>query len=84
VYGLHDYQLRLLYYLKRMDDRRPAILLDEEIARWRWTRSYVENVAVAIALAVAEVQGDRSILVWSGPPVSSWECSYSRLGRPTQ
>jgi nucleoside-diphosphate-sugar epimerase len=54
VYGPHDYQHRLFYYLKRMDDRRPAILLDEEIARWRWTRGYVENVAVAIALAVTD------------------------------
>jgi nucleoside-diphosphate-sugar epimerase len=54
VYGPHDYQHRLFYYLKRMDDRRPAILLDEEIARWRWTRGYVENVALAIALAVTD------------------------------
>lgn len=37
-----------------MDDGRPAILLDEQIARWRWTRGYVENVADAIALAVSD------------------------------
>jgi len=54
VYGPHDYHHRLFYYLKRMDDRRPAIALDEQIARWRWTRGYVENVAVAIALAVID------------------------------
>ncbi|HKC63108.1 MAG TPA: hypothetical protein VKB86_05695, partial [Pyrinomonadaceae bacterium] len=41
-------------YLKRMDDRRPAILLEEEQSRWRWTRGYVENVADAIALAVTD------------------------------
>ncbi len=54
VYGPHDYQHRLFYYLKRMDDHRPAILLDEGMARWRWTRGYVENVAAAIALAVVD------------------------------
>jgi len=54
VYGPHDYHHRLFYYLKRMDDRRPAILLDEQIVHWRWTRGYVENVAAAIALAVTD------------------------------
>src|SRR5205085_11218682 len=43
---------RLFGYLKRMDDGRPAILLEEGQSRWRWTRGYVENVAAAIALAV--------------------------------
>jgi hypothetical protein len=38
-------------YIKRMDDGRPAILLDEAYARWRWARGYVENIAHAIALA---------------------------------
>ncbi len=36
-----------------MDDQRPAILLDEHMAQWRWTRGYVENVAAAIVLAIA-------------------------------
>ncbi|MGZ3617915.1 MAG: NAD-dependent epimerase/dehydratase family protein [Ktedonobacteraceae bacterium] len=57
VYGPGDYQHRLFSYLKRMDDNRPAILLDEAEARWRWTHGYVENVADAIALAVTD---DRS------------------------
>src|SRR5690349_8683855 len=52
VYGPGDYQHRLYSYLKRMDDHRPAILLDESEAQWRWTHGYVENVADAIALAV--------------------------------
>ncbi len=52
VYGPGDYQHRLYSYLKRMDDQRPAILLDEAEAHWRWTHGYVENVADAIALAV--------------------------------
>ena len=54
VYGPGDYQHRLFSYLKRMDDHRPAILLDEAEAQWRWTHGYVENVANAIALAVTD------------------------------
>jgi nucleoside-diphosphate-sugar epimerase len=54
VYGPGDYQHRLFPYLKRMDDKRPAILLDEAEADWRWTHGYVESVADAIALAVTE------------------------------
>jgi nucleoside-diphosphate-sugar epimerase len=54
VYGAGDPQHRLFGYLKRMDDNRPAIILEEEQARWRWTRGYVENVADAIALAVID------------------------------
>ncbi len=54
VYGPHDKQHRLFPYIKRMADRRPAILLAETLARWRNTRGYVENVATAIALAVTD------------------------------
>jgi nucleoside-diphosphate-sugar epimerase len=54
VYGPRDEQHRFFEWLKRMDDQRPAILLDEHIAYWRWTRGYVENVAAAIALAVVD------------------------------
>ncbi len=54
VYGPRDLQHRLFVHLKRMDDKRPVILLDEAIAQWRWTHGYVENVAAAIALAVTD------------------------------
>jgi len=54
VYGPGDWQHRLFPYLKRMDDGRPAILLEEGLANWRWTRGYVENVAYAIVLAATE------------------------------
>lgn len=54
VYGPGDYQHRLFPYLKRMDDDRPAILLDARRVGWRGARGYVENVAAAIALAVAD------------------------------
>jgi nucleoside-diphosphate-sugar epimerase len=52
VYGPNDSQHRLFGYLKRMDDHRPRILLEEVQSCWRWTRGYVESVAAAIALAV--------------------------------
>jgi nucleoside-diphosphate-sugar epimerase len=54
VYGPGDYQHRLFEYLKRMDEGRPAILIGEGVASWRWTHGYVEDVALAIALAVTE------------------------------
>jgi nucleoside-diphosphate-sugar epimerase len=54
VYGPGDRHHRLFEYLKRMDDRRPAILLSTSRAAWRWTRGYVGNVADAIALAATD------------------------------
>ena len=61
VYGPGDYQHRLFSYLKRMDDERPAILLDEAEAQWRWTHGYVENVADAIAMAVTDDRASERI-----------------------
>lgn len=52
VYGPEDPGHRLLKYVKRMDDGRPTILLDQIGARWRGSRGFVENVAHAITLAV--------------------------------
>jgi nucleoside-diphosphate-sugar epimerase len=54
VYGPHDPYHRFRPYIKRMHDHRPAILLEEVQAAWRWTHAYVENVAQAIALAVVD------------------------------
>lgn len=54
VYGPNDRQHRLFDILKRIDDKRKTIILDELIAEWRWTRGYVEDVAAAVALAVCE------------------------------
>lgn len=54
VYGPRDHQHRLFQYLKRMDDNRPAILLEQGMADWRWTKGYVENIAAAIVLAVTD------------------------------
>lgn len=52
VYGPGDH--RLFEYLKRMDDGRRAILLEDKQAKWRWTRGYVDNVAAAIVNAVTD------------------------------
>ncbi len=54
VHGPGDEQRRFFDVLHRMDDRRPAILLDQKMARMLACREYVENVAAAIALAVTD------------------------------
>ncbi len=54
TYGPGDPQHRLYEYVGRMDDERPAILIDERFAGWRWVRGYVEDVAAAIALAATD------------------------------
>lgn len=56
THGPGDQQHRLFKYLKRMDDQRPFILLDEALANWQWSRGYVEDVAHAIVLAVTNEQ----------------------------
>ncbi len=52
VYGPGDYQHRLFEYLKRMDDKRPAIILPRNVSRWRGLRGYVEDIGCAVALCV--------------------------------
>jgi nucleoside-diphosphate-sugar epimerase len=52
VYGPGDNQHHLFEHLKRIDDHRPAIILEEGRAAWRWTRGHVEDVGEAISLAV--------------------------------
>jgi nucleoside-diphosphate-sugar epimerase len=54
VYGPGDPYHRMFEYIKRMDDRRSAILMSEHKARWRWGRGYVEDVGAAVALAATD------------------------------
>lgn len=61
VYGPGDFQHRMFPYLKRMLDGRPSILLEESVAKWRWTHGYVENVADAITLATTDERAIRRI-----------------------
>ncbi len=51
VYGPGDPLHRFFPTLKRIDDNRPAILLEESYARLHPPRGYVEDVAAAIVLA---------------------------------
>jgi nucleoside-diphosphate-sugar epimerase len=52
VYGPLDYQHRLYSYAKRMNDKRPAIIMEKSMADWRSSVGYVEDVAHAIVLAI--------------------------------
>jgi nucleoside-diphosphate-sugar epimerase len=54
VYGPHDAQHRTAAYLQRMLDGREVILVSDRLAGWQWTRSYVDDAAAAIALAVTD------------------------------
>lgn len=54
VYGPDDGQHRLAPYLRRMDDDRPAIVLDPDLAAWRDSRGYVEDVGAGIARAALD------------------------------
>ncbi len=81
VYGPGDPLHRLFPYLKRMDDRRPAILIQEDAARWRGPRGYVENVAVAIALAtVSDKAVGRIYNIAEEPALSETEW-IQKIGR---
>jgi nucleoside-diphosphate-sugar epimerase len=56
IYGPGDRLHRLHPLLKRIDDGRRRILLEEGWAEWRTPRGYVDNVAAAIALAAVSEQ----------------------------
>lgn len=56
IYGPGDRLRRFFPTVKRIEDRRPAILFADDIAAWRSPRGYVENVAAAIALAAVSPQ----------------------------
>lgn len=81
VYGRGDRQHRLYEYLKRMDDGRPAILLGETAARWKWTRGYIDNVAAAICLAITDDRAAGRIYNVGEEPApteAEWVCSIAR------
>ncbi len=54
VHGPNDPQHRLYSYLKRMQDNRPAIILDMERLNWQSTRGYRDDLAHAIYLAARD------------------------------
>lgn len=74
VYGPGDPLHRLFPYIKRMDDGRPKILFTDDYAAWRTPRGYVENVAMAIALAAtSERAAGRTYIVAEQPAYSELE-----------
>lgn len=83
VYGPGDYQHRLFPYLKRMDDGRPAILIEAGMSRWRWTYGYVEDVADAIALAVTDERAAGRIYNAGEPDPLPWTEWVREIGRAT-
>jgi nucleoside-diphosphate-sugar epimerase len=54
VYGPGDYQHRMFPYLKRISDGRPHVVVGESHAAWKAARGYVDDVALAIALALED------------------------------
>ncbi len=72
VYGPGDPLHRLYPFVKRMDDNRPAILLEEGLAR--------ENVAAAIALAVTSDRAKGRTYNVAEPPFSELEWTRKVAG----
>lgn len=75
TYGPRDPLHRLFAWVKRIDDGREVIVLNEDAARWRWVRGYVENVAEAIALAVTDPRAAGRIYNVADPdavPLADW------------
>lgn len=81
VYGEGDYQHRLFEYLKRMDDGRPAIVLDELAAQWQTSRGYVENVAGAIVRAAEDERAARKTYNVADADVFTEAEWVERIGR---
>lgn len=81
VYGPGDIRHRLFPYLQRIDDNRPAIVLEESIAEWRGSYGYVENVAYAIALAVCDERAKGRIYHVADAEVFSEAERITRVGK---
>jgi nucleoside-diphosphate-sugar epimerase len=77
VYGPGDPLHRLFPIVKRVDDGRPALLLDERMAQWRGTRGFVDNVAAAIVLAVTRTEAAGRVYN-VGDPDSHTEMEWTR------
>jgi nucleoside-diphosphate-sugar epimerase len=69
TYGPRDPNHRFFPFLKRIDDKRPAILLDPAQGNFKWSHGYVENVAHAFTLALnaPPLAGSRIYNIGEGP-----------------
>ncbi|TAN24413.1 MAG: NAD-dependent epimerase/dehydratase family protein [Acidobacteria bacterium] len=54
MYGPGDQQRRLYPLWRRMQDGRPAVLLERGWAAWRTARGFVGNMAAGVALAASD------------------------------
>ena len=81
IHGPGDPLHRLHPLLRRMDDRRPAIVLPASVAAWRGPRGYVENVAAAVALAATapSVRQGADAVYNVGEAESLTELEWARL-----
>ena len=77
IYGPGDHLHRVHPILKRIDDGRRVILFEENWAKWRSPRGYVENVASALALAAVSDRAARRIYNVAETPVVS-ELEWAR------
>ena len=80
TYGPCDPQHRLFQYIKRMNDKRPVILLEQSMAQWRWARGYVEDVAQAIVLAATDERAAGRIYNVAAPEALSEEEWVREIG----
>ena len=80
VYGPGDRQHRLREYLRRMADARATLVLSEVQASWHWTRSFVGNVAAAVALAVTDPRSDNHVYNVGDEPTLTEREWVERIG----
>jgi len=81
VYGPGDPGHRTFPYLKRMDDGRAMVPIERSAARWRGPQGYVEDVGVAIALAVANCAAMGRVYNIAEPDVRSTADFIREIGR---
>jgi nucleoside-diphosphate-sugar epimerase len=79
VYGPGDPLHRLYPIVKRIDDKRPAIILEEGFARGGLPRGYVENVAAAIALAATSDRAKEGDRIYNIAEASHAELDWIRM-----
>jgi nucleoside-diphosphate-sugar epimerase len=84
VYGPSDRQHRIFEYLRRMEDKRPVIILESGMAGWRWTRGYVENIAAAVVLAVTNERAANRIYNVGEPEAFSTIDWVRQIGQAAQ
>lgn len=80
VYGPLDYQHRLYSYVRRMEDKRPAIIMEKGMTEWRSSVGYVENVADAIVLAITNSSARNRIYNVAEPENLSQSEWIKRIG----